>query len=439
MVAAPPLDPPATDPAERMLRLTNDLFPLCRSITGNGLRQTLRRISHEIPLEIYEVPSGTQVFDWVVPDEWNIQDAYVADSHGRRVIDFQKSNLHVVNYSVPFHGRLDIETLRAKLHTLPDHPDWIPYRTSYYAPDWGFCLRDRDLHELRDSHYDVHIDATMSPGSMTMGEFLVPGNSSREFLISAHTCHPSLANDNLSGIGVACELAKYVASLSERRFTYRFLFLPGTIGTIAWLATHTAVLPHIEGGLVLALLGHNHPLTYKQTESGHRRVDECVLYALKESGLGFDTMPFEPYGYDERQYNSPGIHLPVGCLMRARYAGYPEYHTSADDVSRLSLQRLSESLDVCRRTVDILEQDRCYRNLSPHCEPQLGKRGLYESLGGRSDRQALQQAMLWVLNQANGRTSLLAIAERSGMSFGVLAHAATLLRERTLIEESQGS
>lgn len=420
---------------QQMMRLAEELFPICRSITGDGVRETLSRIRQRIPLEIYEVPSGTKVFDWVVPPEWNIRDAYVADSRGHRVIDFRENNLHVVNYSTPIRKQMRLDELRSKLHTLPDYPEWIPYRTSYYAEDWGFCLRHRDLEYLTEKHYEVCIDSTLAAGNLTWGEYRLPGDSQQEFIFSAHVCHPSLANDNLAGIAVACELARQVAAMPRRRFTYRFLFVPGTIGTITWLATHQEILSSVYGGLVLALLGHDMPFTYKETRNGQGAVDQCLKQALCDTGLPHDIMQFEPYGYDERQYNSLGIHLPVGCLMRSRYAGYPEYHTSADNLSRLSPERLEESLRVCRQAVEVLENNRVYRNRFPHCEPQLGKRNLYQSLGGRSDQQSMQQAMLWLLNMSDGQHSLLEITQRSTLPFSSMVEAAALLSEHSVIEE----
>ncbi|MDA0658339.1 MAG: DUF4910 domain-containing protein [Planctomycetota bacterium] len=425
----------ASAAGQRMMRLAEDLFPICRSITGDGVRETLRRIGRCIPLETHEIPSGTQVFDWVVPPEWNIRDAYVADPRGHRVIDFRENNLHVVNYSIPIRKQMRIDELLPKLHTLSEHPEWIPYRTSYYAEDWGFCLRHRDLEYLSESHYEVCIDSTLAPGKLTWGEYRLPGESQQEFIFSTHVCHPSLANDNLAGIGVACELARILAAMPRRRFTYRFLFVPGTIGTIAWLATHQDVLSSIYGGLVLALLGHDMPLTYKETLNGQQAVDFCLKQSLCDSGLPHEIMQFEPYGYDERQYNSPGIRLPVGCLMRSRYAGYPEYHTSADNLSRLSPLRLEESLHVCLQAVEVLEQNRVYRNRFPYCEPQLGKRNLYQSLGGRADRQEVQQAMLWLLNLSDGQRSLLEITQRAKLPFASMAAAAALLSEKSVIEE----
>lgn len=426
----------SNDPRAEMLDLARSLYPICRSITGPGVRQTLEIIEDSVGIGMRQihVPSGTQVFDWEIPPEWSIRDAYVADEAGNRLIDFQRHNLHVVNYSVPVHQTMSLQELRPHLHSLPEYPDWIPYRTTYYRRDWGFCLADRELQRLRDGDYLVHIDAELEPGVLTLGECYFPGETDEEFLISTHVCHPSLANDNLAGMVVAAQLASHVAVMN-RRYSYRFLFVPGTIGTIAWLATHRAVLPQLRGGFVLALLGHDYPLTYKCSRQGEHLVDRAMCQALHESPEAFETMPFEPYGYDERQYGSPGIQIPVGCLMRSRYGGYPEYHTSADDLDRLRGARLEEALNVCRKTICILERNATYLNKSPYGEPHLGKHGLYQSLGGRSDQDALQQAFLWLLCFSDGACSLLDIASRAGLPFEHIAHAADLLVEHDLLEE----
>ncbi|HUJ61573.1 MAG TPA: DUF4910 domain-containing protein [Kofleriaceae bacterium] len=418
---------------ERMYRLVEQLYPICRSITGDGVRATLDRIERELgaPLERTELPTGTPVLDWTIPNEWNIRDAYVAAPDGRRVIDFRASNLHVVNYSVPVRAKLPLAELRPRLHGLPDHPDWIPYRTSYYAETWGFCAAQRVIDALPDAIYDVCIDATLAPGHLTYGELVLPGESHDEILISTHVCHPSLCNDNLSSIAVATALARELAA-RPRRHTVRFVFAPGTIGAIAWLAQHRDVVPRIRAGLTLTCLGDESPFTYKRTIGGAARVDRAAELVLRERGAGDHVIDFFPYGYDERQYNSPGFRAPVGSLMRGRHGQFPEYHTSADDLALVSAERLAESLDVVRAIVDVIEADRRYRNLAPDGEPQLGKRGLYRPTGGTSIPD-LNLAMLWVLTLSDGTCSLVDIAERSAMPFASIRGAAELLRDGGLL------
>lgn len=422
--------------AAAMRTLMTDLYPICRSITGEGVRETLRRIGEQIPLEIHEVSTGTQVFDWTVPQEWNIRDAYVADTQGRRVVDFHECNLHVVSYSEPIHKRMAWDELCPRLHTLPDHPDWIPYRTAYYDRTWGFCVSHHQYNELQGGEFEVMIDSSLKDGALTYGEAFFPGQSADEILFSCHICHPSLANDNLSGIAVAVELAKSVSQL-KRRYSYRFLFIPGTIGAITWLSQNEAKLDRIKHGLVLALLGDRGPITYKRTRHGDTEIDHAVCHVLQHGYSQHRVVPFEPYGYDERQFGSPGINLPIGCLMRTPHGQYAEYHTSADNLEFVSDESLNDSLIKVTAVVGVLEQNRVFTNQNPKCEPQLGRRGIYRAMGGHANQAELQTALLWVLNQSDGEHSLLDIAEHSGLSFATLRQAAETLRQHDLLAEDR--
>jgi aminopeptidase-like protein len=414
-----------------MHRLIAELFPLCRSITGEGVRETLRILGGQVPLEIHEVPSGTQVLDWTVPPEWTIRDAYVANDKGERVIDFRASSLHVVSYSRPVRASMTLGALRSHLHADPAHPDWIPYRTSYYKEDWGFCLSQRQLESLDEGRYEVVIDSDLAPGSLTYGECFVPGEGPGEVLISAHVCHPSLANDNLSGIAVATRLIR--RRLGRRsRYGYRFVFAPGTIGAITWLARNEARLGAIRHGLVLANLGDPGPLHYKRSRQGDAAVDRAAALVLRDEP-GSRVLDFEPYGYDERQYCSPGFDLPVGSLSRTPYGRFPEYHTSADDLDLVRPEALAHSLAVLEAVLDVLERDATYVNLSPKGEPMLGRRGLYAALSGQADARARQLALLWVLNLSDSRHSLIDITERSGLGFALIAEAAGLLEAHDLL------
>jgi aminopeptidase-like protein len=413
------------------------LYPICRSITGDGVRRTLEIVGESIQLVVQEVPTGTQVFDWTVPEEWNIRDAYVADADGRRVIDFQRSNLHVVSYSVPVDTTMSLDELRPHLHTLPEQPALVPYRTTYYAPDWGFCLADDTLRGLRDDpddRYRVVIDSTLADGHLTYAEHVVPGQVSDEVIVSCHVCHPSLANDNLAGVAVATELAKRLAAITPW-YTYRFLFIPGTIGSITWLALNQDRVGKIRHGLVLACAGDPGQVTYKRSRRGDAEIDRVVEHVLRASGRPHEIVDFTPYGYDERQFCSPGFNLGVGCLTRTPYGRYPEYHTSADNPDFVSPQAMADTLELCWEVTRVLERNRRYVNLSPYGEPQLGKRSLYGSLGGRSDTKQVQMAMLWVLNLSDGEHDLLDIVHRSEMSFAVVADAATALHDAGLLKE----
>lgn len=422
--------------AKQLFDCVADLFPVCRSITGEGVRETLSRLSRVVPLTIHEVPSGTEVFDWVVPNEWNIRDAYVKNERGERVIDFRQSNLHLVNYSVPFRGRMSLEELRPHLYSLPDQPDLTPYRTSYYEENWGFCLNQNQLDALPEGEYEVCIDASLEPGSLTYGEFYIAGDSEEEVLVSSHICHPSLANDNLSGMAIAAYLARHLSTLSSR-CSYRFLFIPGTIGSIAWLARNEPVIPKIRHGLVLAGLGDPGALTYKRSRRGDAMIDRTAAYVLMSQGE-HQLFDFSPYGYDERQYCSPGINLPVGRLSRTPHGCFPEYHTSADNLSFIQPEQLAKSMTACLDIFDIIEHNRCYLNSKPMGEPQLSKYGLYSSIGGIKESPATQMALLWLLNLSDGSHSLLDIAERSGLHFREVAAAAQALCKHGLLQEAKG-
>ena len=413
-----------------------ELYPICRSITGDGIRRTLGIIGAKIQLQMSEVPSGTEVFDWTVPKEWNVRDAYIKDTAGRRVVDFRQSNLHVLNYSKPVHAKLSLSELKRHLFTLPEHPDWIPYRTSYYKLAWGFCLTHKQMLTLSEGEYEVCIDTTLENGSLTYGECCLPGRSSEEVVISCHACHPSLANDNLSGLAVASALAQLLSG-KDLRYSYRFLFIPGTIGAITWLARNRENVSRIRHGLVLTCVGDAGGFHYKKSRRGNAEIDQAMAYALQHCGETSEILEFTPYGYDERQYCSPGFNLPVGCLMRSVWGTFPEYHTSADNLDFIHPDQLARSLRLCVSLVDVLENNRHYLSQNPFCEPQLGKRNLYSSTGGKSIDEEIN-ARLWTLNFSDGKHSLLDIAERSGLPFASICDAARLLSEGGLLVETSG-
>ena len=418
-----------------LYNLVEKLYPICRSITGDGVRETLKILEKYIPLTTHEVPTGTQVFDWTVPKEWNIRDAYIKNGEGERIVDFNSSNLHVMGCSIPVRKTLSLEKLQPHLFSLPEHPEWIPYRTSYHDEQWGFCLTHTQLLELRDEEYEVCIDSSLENGALSYGEYYLKGEIADEVLISCHICHPSLCNDNLSGIAVATFLAKYLAT-QTRRYSYRFVFLPATIGPITWLCLNEAQVEKIKHGLVLALLGDPGQTTYKKSRQGDVEVDRIVTHVLQHSGNPYTILDFSPYGYDERQYCSPGFNLPVGCLMRTPNGCFPEYHTSADNLEFVLPASLADSWEKCRSVMETLEGNRTYINQNPKCEPQLGRRGLYRTISGQAERGQQEMAILWVLNLSDGKHSLLDIAERAAMPFPFIKAAADALKAHQLLTES---
>jgi aminopeptidase-like protein len=415
--------------------LMRSLYPLCRSITGDGARKTLALVKQRIPLELHEVPSGTPVFDWTVPKEWNIKDAYVKAPNGERIIDFQKSNLHVLNYSTPIRAKMTLQELKQHLFTLPDHPDWVPYLTSYYKEQWGFCLSQRQLDKLQEGTYEVLIDSELKDGSLSYGEFVIKGETEDEVLLSTYTCHPSTCNDNLSGVVLVTKLAQMLAG-KKLRYTYRFLFVPETIGVIAWLARNEDKAHRIKAGLVVTCVGDPGMSTYKKSRKGDSLIDRAVQKVLADSGAQFKIIDFSP-GSDERQYCSPGFDLPVGSLMRTPYCEYPQYHTSADDLNFVTADALADTLNKYLMTVHALENDKKFLNLVPKCEPRLGPRGLYRSIGGQKDREGYldELTVLWVLNLSDGKHSLLDIAIRSGRPIQQVTNAARALHAAGLLKE----
>jgi aminopeptidase-like protein len=418
-----------------MHSLAAELYPFCRSITGNGLRDTLRAIQERIPLAMCEVPSGTQVFDWTVPNEWNIREAWIKTARGEKVVDFARNNLHVVSYSAPVRARMSLAELKPRLFSLPNQPELIPYRTSYYRETWGFCLAHKDLERLPDGEYEVCIDSTLAPGMLTLGESFIPGETEEEVLISCHTCHPSLANDNLSGISLAVSLAKRIGQ-RRHRYSYRFLFIPGTIGSITWLALNEDKTPRIRHGLVLTCVGDAGQVTYKKSRRGDAEIDRAVQHVLTTSGAAHRVNEFYPYGYDERQYCSPGFNLPVGVFMRSQHGTFPQYHTSADDLDFIRPEFLGSSFAAVWEVVQVLEGNCVCLNQNPKCEPRLGKHGLYGETGGQRADAFDEMALLWVLNFSDGRHDILSIAERARMPFGKIRSAAEALIEAGLLKRT---
>lgn len=411
-----------------------ELYPICRSITGDGVRETLDILRRHAPFDRVEVPTGSAAFDWEVPMEWSIREAYIATTDGRRVVDFADHNLSVVGYSVPVTARMPLAQLKQHIHTLPEQPTLIPYRTSYYAPTWGFCMPHQTLMQLTDGEYDVRIDSSLRPGSLTYGELLIPGDREQEVLLTAHICHPSLANDNCAGLALAATLARLLEARPRRRYSYRFLLSPGTIGPLTWLSRNQTRTHLIEHGLVLSCVGDGGGPTYKRSRRGDAKIDRAMAHVLKHLAPDAQVMDFSPYGYDERQFCSPGFNLPVGLFQRSLHGTFPEYHTSADNLAFIRPEHLAFSLRIVLAALDVIEADCHPINLVPYGEPQLGRRGLYGNVGGGKTTSADIMAMLWVLNLADGSHSLLDIAERAAVPFADINRAALRLAHAGLLE-----
>ncbi len=445
---------------KNMHELMVELFPICRSITGNGVRQSLQILQNHISLNISEIPSGTEVFDWTIPREWNINDAYIKNSKGEKIVDFKISNLHVLNYSTPIRTKLSLQELLPHLHSLPNQPNVIPYRTSYYKENWGFCITHNQLINLQDDEYEVVIDSTLENGSLTYAEFFIQGESNDEVLFSCYTCHPSMCNDNLSGVVLFTFLAKHLQNLSLK-YSYRFLFIPETIGAITWLSQNESNLKKIKHGLVAYCVGDPGNSSYKKSRQGNAEIDQVVMEVLKETGDDHKIVDFFPTGSDERQFCSPGFNLPIGALVRTFAPDFSEYHTSADNTEFVKVEYLVDTLSKYVKVISKLEEnfgkfkpndeekldknikkknDRLFLNLNPKCEPQLGKRKLYHDIGSQipshGGKKIINQfALLWVLNYSDGLHYLSDIAKLSGYDFIDIENAADALVESHLLQE----
>lgn len=419
---------------EKMYHMMDEMYPICRSITGDGVRKTHEIIRKQIQIETYEVPTGTQVFDWIIPKEWNIKDAYIINPKGEKIIDFKKSNIHVLNYSIPIMAKMSLEELKPHLFTLPEQPDTIPYLTSYYKENWGFCMSHNEFLKLQKGEYEVVIDSTLKDGHLTYGEYYLKGKQDDEILISCYTCHPSLCNDNLSGIVLTTFLAKILSTLSLK-YSYRFLFIPETIGAITWLSINEKNVQKIKSGLVVTCVGDPGDSTYKKSIHGNAEIDRIAINVLKNSGQNYKIIDFFPPGSDERQFSSPAFNLPIGLLMRTSFPNFSEYHTSADNMEFVQSQYLADTFSKYIRMIYILENNRTYLNLNPKCEPQLGKRGLYTQIGSQKDGYVDEFSILAVLNLSDGKHSLLDISERAVIEFSLIKKAADLLLTYDLLKE----
>lgn len=422
-----------SDLSRQAMDLAREIFPICRSITGAGVRATLARVARYISLDVHEVPSGTKVLDWEVPLEWNVRDAFVADASGRRVIDFQQNNLHLVSYSTPIRRKVPLQELQEHLYSLPSMPDRIPYRTAYYRNDWGFCIAEEDRRRLQQAEYDVCVDSTLTTGSLTYGELRIPGELQDEVLLSTHICHPSLANDNCSGIAVTTVLAAAIATLKPR-LSYRVVFVPVTIGAITWLARNRDAAGRTRAGLVLCLLGDDGPLTYKRSRRSDSEIDRIAAEIVRRKDPNGRVLPFSPYGYDERQYCSPGFNIPMGRLTRSTNDGYPEYHTSSDNLSLIREESIRSSIAAVVDILVALESNVRYLGTAQEGEPRLGPRGLFRAVGGRNP-SGFEHALLWMLNQSDGFHGVNDIAAESGIDADMIRSAAEALCEAGLLQK----
>src|SRR5687767_1116119 len=419
---------------EAMYAWATDLFPICRSITGNGVRETLAYLKRLLPqLIIHEVPSGTYAFDWIVPDEWNIRGAWIADEQGNRIVDFADTNLHVVGYSVPVDEWMTLEELQPHLYSLPEQPDAIPYITSYYVKRWGFCLSHNQREQLKPGRYHVVIDSTLAPGSLTYGDLLLPGREKKEILLSTYICHPSLANNELSGPVVTAALASWLSGNDDRRFTYRILFIPETIGSIVYLSRHLEEMKrNTIAGFVVSCVGDDRAYSLLRSRAEDTLADRAAKLVMKHHAPDYVEYSYLQRGSDERQYCSPGVDLPVVSVMRASYNGYPEYHTSLDDLSLISPSGLAGGFEAIRKCIELLEHNYFYRPVLL-CEPHLGGRGLYPTLGSRNTLPSVR-SITNVLAYADGTRDLIDVADRIGLAPDEAVEIAETLKAAGLLE-----
>ena len=396
---------------QRMYDMAVRLFPICRSITGDGFRRSLEIIRETVPgISVSEVPSGTQVFDWTVPREWNIRGGWIRNMKGDTIIDFKDCNLHVLGYSVPVHQTVSREELLAHVYTQPEQPDWIPYVTSYYKERWGFCMSENQKRMLTDEKYEVCIDSTLEDGSLTYGELILPGETDDEIFFSTYLCHPSMANNELSGPCVQTELIRYVESLPRRKYTYRFVFIPETIGSITYLSRNLSVMQqHVKAGFVLSCVGDDRTYSMVSTKYEDTLADRVLRNVLQFHAPAYQRYSFIQRGSDERQYGSAGVDLPVCAFCRSKYSEYPEYHTSADDLSLISAEGLQGAYEVMVKVINALEHNAYYRMTCP-CEPQLGKRGLYPTISQKGSYDAVR-SMQHFIAYADGRNDLIGMSD----------------------------
>ncbi len=419
-------------PSQEMYEFAKELFPICRSLTGEGVRETLRLIQRKIPIVIKEAPSGTACFDWNIPKEWEIKEAYIENETGEKIIDFKRNNLHVVGYSEPVDTWMTLEELEPHLFSLPELPTAIPYITSYYKVFWGFCLSHQQKLSLKKGKYRVKIESRLFDGKMNYAELLIPGKSKKEILLSTYICHPSMANNELSGPVLATELAKWILT-EERNLSYRILFLPETIGSIYYLSRHLEEMKkNILAGFQLTCVGDNRQFSFLASRLENTLADQVALHVLKHKVKEFKSYSFLERGSDERQYCSPGVDLPFVSIMRSKYDTYPEYHTSLDNLDFISAQGLGESFEVYKHCLQLLENNEIYK-LNTLCEPRLGKRGLYPQTSEKNTWEIVKD-MMNVIAYCDGKATVLEISEKIGISYDKTLEVLHKLKEAQLAE-----
>lgn len=423
----------------QLIELIEQLYPICRSITGEGVRKTLNIIKDHVScLEIKSSNSLTNVFDWTIPPEWNINEAWIKNAKGEKIIDFANNNLHVVSYSIPVHEKsIKLIDFKEKLHYIEDMPEAIPYRTTYYNEDWGFCLDHntfKKIEEDEDEYYEIFIDSChKSNGVMNWGEITIEGKSNKQILISTYLCHPSMCNDNLSGVAVATELAKYLKSRKDNFYTYKIIFIPETIGAINWLSKNKNQVSSIEAGFILTCVGDQNNINVKSPRNKNCLTNKVINF-LARSRSDINLLDYFPMGSDERQYCSPGFNLPISTIMRSLPGTFKEYHTSLDNLNFISEENLQGTLQFCKDIINTIELNFIFKNKIMFCEPQLGKRGLYRSFGGQKFNSKEHEAIKWLLNLSDGKNDLIDISLKSKIKIETLHKVSTKLLEKDLIE-----
>lgn len=421
---------------QKMYTLAKQMFPICRSITGNGFRESLNIIRESVPdIKIFEVPSGTQVFDWTVPKEWNIKDAYIETLDGNKIIDFNVCNLHVLGYSLPIDEIITKDILLEHIHTLPDQLDWIPYVTSYYKERWGFCMSEKQKRNLHEDKYHVVIDSTLELGSLTYGELVIHGETKDEILITTYLCHPSMANNELSGPVVWAELINYVKSLKNRRYSYRFLINPETIGSITYISKNLDVLKkNVKAGFVLSCVGDERAYSFVSSRKGNTLADKVAKNVLAHHAPNYINYTFLDRGSDERQFCSPHVDLPVCGICRSKYGEYPEYHTSADNMDLISPEGLQGSYELMCKIINALEYNYKYCIIC-NCEPQLGKRGLYPTLSEKNNYNSVL-LLTNLIAYADGNSDLVDISNIIKEPIdAIIPYLNKLLKEKLIIKK----
>ncbi len=418
---------------DQIQELKKKLYPIHRSLTGEGVRETLKILSNLIKLNVREVKSGTNAYDWKIPKEWNVKEAYAIDPNGKKIFDFEDNNLHLLAYSIPFKGKVNLSTLKKHLYTLPDQPDLIPFVQSYYNKRWGFATSHDNLKQLMDGEYLINVDTELKDGLMSYGEYYLPGQIKDEVLFSTYTCHPSMGNDNLSGIIVTAMLAKIISQIPNRKYSYRFLFIPETIGSIYYISKNLKNMKkYIKAGFVITCVGDNGDFSFLESKDGDTLSDRVALHTLDKMKITHKKYSFLARGSDERQYNSPGVDLPISSITRSKYHEYQEYHTSADNYDFITSKCMKESIDVYKKCVDVLEFNEVYRT-KILCEPQLGKRGLYPTLSKKGVKD-LTSNMMNVIAYSDGKTDLLTIAEKCNIGVWDLSDICNALVEKEVLE-----